>query len=151
MGGEFPYTLFPTHLKLTGGGLLSTWHTTRLVSPRDTRMLWPWLRHTGTSEKKMIMVCFMFYFVMLSKWRLIILCSSPFYWRKKTQRERVSSSYSVRIPTVFETRANLRLRVCQAYKLECPSHTFYSNSSQKDTTLKTQLHHHITFEFFLLI
>ena len=52
------FSLFLTHLKLTGGGLLSTWHTTLLVSPRDTRMLWPWLRHTGVSEEKQYIFLF---------------------------------------------------------------------------------------------
>ena len=69
---------------------------------------------------------------------------------KDPKRREFLLLYSVRISTVFETRANLRLRVCQAYKLECPSHTFCSNSSQKDTTLKTQSHIHGTAIFIFL-
>ena len=71
--------------------------------------------------------------------RFFILCSRPYHWWKKAKRG--SFLYSVRIPTVCGTRANLRLRVCQANKLECPPHTFCSSSSQRDTTLKTQSNH----------
>ena len=118
-------------------------------SPPDTPLSWslPATReYSGPGSGTLgylKMICFYLDFVILRK-RLLMLCSRPYHWWKKAKLE--SFLYSVRIPTVCGTRANLRLRVCQANKLECPPHTFCSNSSQRDTTLKTQSHLRFTFK-----
>ena len=76
--------------------------------------------------------------------RFFILCSRPYHWWKKAKRG--SFLYSVHIPTVCGTRANLRLRVCQANKLECPPHTFCSSSSQRHNFENT-IESHLPFTF----